>query len=78
MKTIDQMAQEASMSQYLIIREFPDLLQAYTNLIMEECAKVCEKTELAFDIDLWCDSTKKEMTAHTARGLAEAIRSRKF
>lgn len=41
----------------------------------EACAKVCEETELAFDIDIWCESTKKEMTAHTANGLADAIRA---
>lgn len=42
----------------------------------EACEKVCEETELAFDIAVWCDSTKKEMTVHTANGLAAAIRAR--
>lgn len=42
----------------------------------EACAKVCEESEIPFDIDLWCDSTKKEMTAHTANALAAMIRAR--
>lgn len=41
----------------------------------EEAAKVCESKELAFNIDVWISSTKKEMTAHTANGLADAIRA---
>lgn len=40
----------------------------------ERAAKVCESSEIPIDIDVWCNSTKKEMTALTALGLAEAIR----
>ena len=41
---------------------------------LEEAAKVCESKEIPFDIELWHNSTKKEMTAHTAVALAAAIR----
>ena len=41
---------------------------------LEEAAKVCESKEIPFDIELWHNSTKKEMTAHTAIALAAAIR----
>jgi hypothetical protein len=57
-----------------------EFLERFATLVAaaerEECAKLCEETELAFDIAMWCDSTKKEMTAHTARGLVKAIRAR--
>ena len=42
----------------------------------EACAKVCEEAEIPFDIDVWMNSTKKEMTAATANALAAAIRAR--
>lgn len=44
---------------------------------LEEAAKVCESKEIPFDIDLWRNSTKREMTAHTAIALAAAIRGMK-
>lgn len=42
----------------------------------EACAKECEEAEIPFGIDVWMNSTKKEMTAATANALAAAIRAR--
>ena len=59
----------------------PDRLEAFAALVraeaLEEAAKVCETKEIPFDIELWCNSTKKEMTAYTAIALAAAIRGMK-
>lgn len=43
--------------------------------VKERCAKVCETAEIPFDISVWHESTKKEMTAHTTNALASAIRA---
>ena len=45
--------------------------------ILEEIATLCEEAELMFDIQDMLHATKKEMTAITARKLAELIRSKK-
>lgn len=42
----------------------------------EACAIICEQSEIPFDIDLWANSTKKQMTSHTAIALAGLIRAR--
>lgn len=42
----------------------------------EACAVVCEQSEIPFDIQVWMDSTKKQMTALVAMALATAIRAR--
>jgi hypothetical protein len=42
----------------------------------EEAAVVAETAEIPFPIDTWIESTKKEMTAHTARAIAAFIRAR--
>ncbi len=55
------------------VKRFAALVAAHER---EECAKVCEQAEIPFDIAIWHDSTKKEMTAHTANALAAAIRAR--
>lgn len=41
----------------------------------EKAVQACETAELLFDIEMWLNSTKKEMTAHTAVALAEVIRA---
>ena len=61
----------------VFLKRFAAIVSAHAQAEEREaCAKVCEETELPFDIDLWRNSTKKEMTAHTAHGLAAAIRAR--
>jgi hypothetical protein len=42
---------------------------------LEEAARVAEEGLFPFDVDVWLTSTKKEMTAHTARAIAAAIRA---
>ena len=55
------------------IEHFAELVAAQER---EECAKVCEQSEIPMPIDVWHGSTKKEMTAYTALALAAAIRAR--
>ncbi len=56
-----------------------DAIRAFAAIIRadmkERCAKVCETAEIPFDISVWHESTKKEMTAHTTNALASAIRA---
>lgn len=42
----------------------------------EEAEKIAEGS-FPFDIEVWLNSTKKEMTAHVANAIASAIRARK-
>lgn len=42
----------------------------------EGCARVAEEGLFLFDIDVWLESTKKEMTEHTGHAIAAAIRAR--
>jgi hypothetical protein len=42
---------------------------------LEEAAKVCEMAELVWDIDTWMEATKKQISALTARSLADRIRA---
>lgn len=42
---------------------------------LEEAARLCETKEIPFSIHLWAESTKGEMTAHTAIALANEIRA---
>ena len=50
--------------------------QMFAELIVKECSNVCEDTALMFDIDVWLNSTKKEMSAKTALALADEIKKR--
>ena len=43
----------------------------------EACAKIAAEGSFPFDIDIWITATKKEMTAHTANAIADAIRARR-
>ncbi len=40
------------------------------------CAAIARHGSFAFDIDVWLKSTKKEMTAHVANAIADAIEAR--
>jgi hypothetical protein len=42
---------------------------------MERAAEICETTSVMFDITVWLESTKKEMTTKTALALAATIRA---
>ena len=66
----NKLKQEARMKCYLA----PVDAKTIRAEALEEAAKVCESKEIPFDIELWHNSTKKEMTAHTAVALAAAIR----
>ena len=46
----------------------------FAELIVKECVSICENSEIPFDIEVWRDSTKKEMTALTAIALGNLIK----
>lgn len=48
----------------------------FAEMIVEDCVSICEYSVVMFDIDIWINSTKKEMTALTALALAEKIKDR--
>lgn len=48
--------------------------EKFAELIVKECVSICENTEIPFDIEVWRDSTKKEMTALTAIALGNLIK----
>lgn len=43
----------------------------------ERCAKVCDESEIPFDISVWINSTKRQMTGNVAHALADMIRALK-
>jgi hypothetical protein len=49
-------------------------LEIFVELIVKECVSICENSEIPFDIEVWRDSTKKEMTALTAIALGNLIK----
>ncbi|MDD2341556.1 MAG: hypothetical protein PHV54_01525 [Tolumonas sp.] len=59
------------------ILEFVENKESLVKAERERCARICEQSEIPFDLELWRLSTKKEMTAHTARALADLIRTNK-
>ena len=48
--------------------------QKFAESIARECAMICEESSIPFDISVWHESTKKEMTAMTALALAGKIK----
>lgn len=50
-------------------------LQKFAELIVKECVSICENSEIPFDIEVWRDSTKKEMTALTSIALGNLIKA---
>jgi ferritin-like protein len=53
----------------------PGALNKFAELIVKECVSICENSEIPFDIEVWRDSTKKEMTALTAIALGNLIKA---
>ena len=49
-------------------------LEKFAESIVKKCVSICENTEIPFDIEVWRDSTKKEMTALTAIALGNLIK----
>lgn len=48
--------------------------ETFVTLIVKECVEICETSCISFDVDVWRESTKKEMSALTAKALAEKIK----
>jgi hypothetical protein len=51
-----------------------DMAEEFALAIIDECLEICENSCIFFDIDEWRESTKKEMTALTAKALADKIK----
>ena len=66
-----------SLNAALAIQPDASALKQHDEALIERCAEVCMRKEIPFDIDIWLNSTKKEMTARTAFALAAAIRELK-
>ena len=50
--------------------------EKFAELIVKECIDICENSSIPFDISVWLNSTKKEMTALTALALSGLIKER--
>ena len=48
--------------------------EAFAKRIIKECLFVCEYSHIPFDVNVWRESTKKEMTKLTAIALVEKIK----
>jgi hypothetical protein len=48
--------------------------QKFAELVVLKCVNICEESSIPFDIEIWLNSTKKEMTALTALALADKIK----
>ena len=46
----------------------------YTHKLVEQAALICEQSEIPFNIEVWLDSTKKDISSLTAKALAALIR----
>ena len=51
-------------------------IEKFAELIAKECATICETASVPIDIEIWENSTKKEMTAVMALELAKLIKKR--
>lgn len=50
-------------------------LENFSKLIVKNCVEICENSCIPFDVDVWRESTKKEISALTAKALAEKIKN---
>lgn len=54
----------------------PELVEKFAELIVKECASICETASIPIKIDVWRVMTKKEISAYTALSLSIEIKER--
>jgi hypothetical protein len=72
-KRILELAKQSELKSQLDISLSPQE-QKFAELIVLECVNICKESTIPFDIEIWLNSTKKEMTALTALALADKIK----
>jgi hypothetical protein len=61
---------------YGIDMESDTRFEDFGKSIVNKCIDICDNSCVAFDIDVWINSTKKDLTAHMAHALANEIKKR--
>lgn len=62
------------MATFVAIFFLEEHMTDYTHKLVEQAALICEQSEIPFNIEVWLDSTKREISSLTARSLASLIR----
>lgn len=53
-----------------------ETMEHFAELLMKDCLNFCLNIQIGIDIDVWKESTKKDISRLTVEGLVEKIKER--